>query len=206
MALKGMGDLYRAQDARILLEMILLGNLNQLPRIQNLLSFAGASGTAVAATPPLAHTTIPATSATPVKAVAQTALASYDEKWNGFVDRVRKVNGLIAAKLDQVHLLNMNELEAIIGIPEKYKFLYSQIADDGFQKKLVNYNTFWGPGHSVQIKMIDPEQGSSLSPTKLQEKKIMNEKEQLTKQVEDHPLVKQAKSLFNTQIKSIREN
>ncbi|MCB0350757.1 MAG: DNA polymerase III subunit gamma/tau [Bdellovibrionales bacterium] len=206
MALKGMGDLYKAQDSRIVLEMILL-RMSIAPRIQNLLSFAGASGgvqTADAATQmaPMAQTPAQVEATTP-----SARTTSSDEKWTEFVDRVRKVNGLVAAKLDQVHLIDMNDLEAHIGIPEKYKFLYSQIADEGFQKKLVNYlNTFWGPGHSVQIKMIDPDKASTMSPTRLQEKKVETEKEQLTKQVENHPLVKQAKSIFNTQIKSIREN
>lgn len=193
MALKGAADLYRAQDSRIVLEMILL-RMSIAPRIQNLLGLSSAISTTVS--------TSTAVAANPI-----TTSNSCDEKWHDFVDRVRKVNGLIAAKLDQVHLLHINGQVALIGVPEKYKFLYPQVADENFQKKLVNYlNTFWGPGHSVQVKMIDPEKGASLSPTKLQDKKNEDQKEALTKQVEDHPLVKQAKSIFNTQIKSIREN
>jgi hypothetical protein len=54
--------------------------------------------------------------------------------------------------------------------------------------------------------MIDPKTSASMSPTQLQEKKVVDDKEALQRQVEEHPLVRQAKTIFNTQIKSIRED
>ncbi|OFZ15449.1 MAG: DNA polymerase III, subunit gamma and tau [Bdellovibrionales bacterium RBG_16_40_8] len=184
MALKGASDLYRAQDARIVLEMILL-RMSVAPRVQNILEKSDYVAKA------------------PAQAPAQVS----NDQWTEFVDRVRKVNGLVAAQLDQLHLLAKNNQEIVIGVPTKYKFLYQQVSDVNFQKKLINYlNTFWGPGHTLIVKMIDPEMVDTKSPTQMQEKKRNDEKEAITRQIEEHPLVIQAKSILNTQIKSIREN
>lgn len=222
MALKGLQDLYRAQDARTVFEMILL-RMSIAPRIQNLLgrvsSNSATTSERLRATPPVRTTNAqPAVDAQPISEKSFSASLgpqqaeslganSLDEKWNDFVDRVRKVNGLVAAKLDQMHLLKISDQRVLVGIPEKYKFLYPQVSDGPFQKKLVNYlNTFWGPGHSIEIQMIDPVKAGTLNPTQIQEKKRESEKEAITRQIEEHPLVREAKSIFNTQIKSIREN
>lgn len=195
MALKGAQDLYRSPEPRVTLEMILL-RMSIAPRVKNLMSLGtvGTTSPAAAGGPP------------PAPAVKQ-SVAQQDEQWSDFVDRVRKLNVLVAAKLDQLHLLEQKGQSLIIGVPEKYKFLYSQVAEIGFQNKLVNYlNTFWGPGHTVTIQMQNLNDSSTMSPTKLQEKKQEADDAALLKKIEEHPLVKQTKSIFNTQIKSIREN
>jgi DNA polymerase-3 subunit gamma/tau len=252
MALKGAYDLHRAQDARVVLDMILL-RMSVAPRIRDLQNLgrnldrnsvqseaapqlakpaaaepsivmpaavaAPQTKNVVSAAPPrdasspskeptavsVQHT--PAVTATEAVSNSTHSSANDDLKWNDFVDRVRKVNGLVAAKLDHLLLLKMTGQQATLGVPEKYKFLYPQVSDVQFQKKLVNYfNTFWGPGHSVAVQMINPETATALSPTKLQEKKRSDETAALAQKVEDHPLVRQAKSILNTQVKSIREN
>jgi DNA polymerase III subunit gamma/tau len=219
MALKGAQDLYRAQDSRVVLEMVLL-RMSAAPRLKdifNLNTGASAGTTTVVKTsaptkPPAASANISAPAAAPIAAPVatvkpQTSSSQLDERWSDFVDRVRKVNGLVAAKLDQLHLTKLQGQKLSLGVPEKFKFLLSQTEDAAFQKKLINYlNTFWGPGHTVEVSMIDPGKAETLSPTKRQEKQQETAAEELTRQVEDHPLVKQAKSIFNTQIKSIREN
>ncbi len=132
--------------------------------------------------------------------------AANNGPWPDFVDRVRKVNGLVAAQLDQLHMLSNKDKVVHLGVPEKYQFLMSQTSDPNFQKKLVNYlNTFWGPGHSVKIDKIDPATSKTDSPSTLAEKQKESAKNELTRQVEEHPLVRETKSIFNTQIKSIRE-
>ncbi len=221
MALKGSQDLHRAPEPRVTLEMILL-RMSIAPRIQSLMNLSAANfaqaptatvavesaSTAQAATTPATPAPVPAAPVvqTYTTSTSHSPAGLLNERWSDFSDRVRKVNGLVAAKLDQLHLLEIQGQLVSIGVPEKYKFLYSQVADAGFQKKLVNYlNTFWGPGHEVKVQMQDLSASLTLSPTKLQEKKLEIEKEEYTKKVEDHPLVKQTKAIFNTQIKSIRE-
>ena len=222
MALKGAHDMHRAQDPRIVLEMLLL-RMSIAPRVRDLASSSAhtqptaqknGSSTATKAvnspsTAPKATTSpLATTPSSPSQSSTPTALATgFDERWNDFVSRVKKVNGLMAAKLEQVQLLNIQNQVCEIGIPEKYKFLFSELSDSSYQKKIVNYlNTFWGPGHSLKVAMVNPEQSQALSPKQLDEKKAEEKKAALTKQVEEHPLVRQAKTIFNTQIKSIREN
>lgn len=126
MTLKGAQDLHRAQDTRIVLEMILL-RLSVAPRVANLLNLqampaarATSMGTATSAAPTASATPtrapIPqATSATATPAAptrastppppaeeeiparAAAPAGSLSQRWNDFVDSVRKVNGLIGA-------------------------------------------------------------------------------------------------------------
>ena len=212
MALKGMGDLYRAQDARVVLEMILL-RMSIAPKFSSVEDWARARSSANASI-----TTVTAAAhggaATPHIAAAPTSApsrpissnkTSLAEKWGDFVDRVRKVNGLIAAQLDQLELVDLDGQTATIGVSEKHQFLREQVADPAFLKKIVNYlNTFWGPGHSVTVQTITT--GERMSPAQLQEKKTQDARDELIRKIEEHPLVREAKSIFNSEIKSIRES
>jgi DNA polymerase III subunit gamma/tau len=202
MALKGTHDLYRAQDTRVVLEMVLL-RMSIAPRVHELAKFS-ASTTVAATTHAPAPTAAVSAQASPVAPQASASL-SLSEKWNDFVDRVRKVNGMVAAQLDQLHLIELKGQEVLIGVSEKHQFLQGQVADPQFQKKLINYlNTFWGPGHSLKVQTTDPQKSSTMNPVALQEKKKKDEHAALVQKVEEHPLVREAKTIFNTQIKSIR--
>lgn len=217
MSLKGAQDLHRAQDTRVVLEMVLL-RMAIAPRIQNLMALSPASRTAATQTSPvstevalktaaLAQESAPQVPAPPVSLPVANDSQSLNERWTEFADRVRKVNGLMAAQLDQLHLISMENKSVVIGVPEKYKFLAPQVSDGQFQKKIINYlNTFWGPGHLLEIKSFDAKNSTSLNPVAVQDKKRQEAKDSLTQKVEEHPLVRQAKSILNTQIKSIREN
>jgi DNA polymerase-3 subunit gamma/tau len=234
MALKGAHDLYRAQDTRVVLEMILL-RMSIAPRISNLLNInlatssqattktdnhqsTYASTSASTHTPTSAPETAAARKAPtrvavtadndmPTAKSAPAAGNKNDHLWNDFVERLRKVNGLMAAKLDQLHLLDVQNKVATVGVPEKYKFLFAEASSPDFQKKLANYlNTFWGPGHTVTVKMVGQDIATSITPSKLLEKNLEQEKATINQKVEDHPLVRQAKSIFNNQTKTIREN
>jgi DNA polymerase-3 subunit gamma/tau len=236
MALKGTEDVFRAQDARIVLEMVLL-RMAIAPRMNEMLQtmapstatspdVRAANEVSVSSLPPASATatstasTTPSTSAPAVKNYASGIVPaptgpkpphanSLSEKWTEFVDRVRKVNGLVAAQLDQLHLTDQKGTELYIGVPEKYKFLADQVNDPNFHKKLVNYlNTFWGPGHTVRVETMGIKPAGSkeenLSPTQLKEKKHIEKEAQISQQVDEHPLVRQAKSILNTQVKSIQ--
>src|SRR5690606_33146706 len=93
-----------------------------------------------------------------------------------------------------------------LGVPEKFKFLADPAKDSSFQRKMTSYlNTFWGPDHKVTIEAIDPNKTGTLSAHLVQQKKEESSKEEIRRQVENHPLIREAKSIFNTEIKSIRE-
>ena len=200
MALKGASDLHHAQDPRVVLEMVLL-RMSIAPRLETIDRWIDSRARTSTKSSPLS----PAPSlVSPAAAPTENAWA---EKWSDFVDRVRKVNGLIAAQLDQIELLSLSGLEATLGVSEKHQFLREQVSDPAFIKKVVNYlNTFWGPGHTVKVQTSKASESGGNSPAQLQEKKKQEEHEKLLRKIEEHPLVREAKSIFNSEIKSIRES
>jgi hypothetical protein len=130
-----------------------------------------------------------------------------EEKWHALVDKIKKVNSVMAAKLEHLHVVAINNTDIELGVPEKYKFLFSQVSEDGFKKKLSNYtSTFWGNALAVTVKELGSKTtAANMSVKQITEKKSDDEKRQIETDIENHPLVKSAKSLFNTQITSIKE-
>jgi DNA polymerase-3 subunit gamma/tau len=213
MTLKGANDLAKAQDTRVLLEMLIL-RMTAAPRIQVLKNFSGGSRTmpSVEAKKSMANATSNSTNEprpTPTKALNEPTktITTSDStgRWLELIERIKGVNGMLGAKLDHLQLVDLTKDKLTLSLPAKYKFLSSQIADPQFQKKLKNYmNTFWGSAVEVQINETnDASQG--LSAKQVTE---INEKAKdaaLKNEVDSHPLVKSVKDLFNTEIASIRE-
>ena len=214
MALKGAEDLPRAQDPRIVLEMMLL-RMSAAPRIQNLLNLK--AGVAVAPTtqapshaapnqsaPP--QTVAPQQSA-PANAAPQAATmapGSDSEKWLSLVQRIKKVNGVMGAQLNNTFLKSLDGKTLTIGIPKANQFLVDRLQDNEFQKKLRNYlRTYWGQDFQIQVETGDSQ--SAATPVKLKEQKQQERQAEVRKQVEDHPLVRSASEVFKTKITAIKE-
>lgn len=130
------------------------------------------------------------------------------EKWFAFVARVKRVNPLLAAKLENTFLVGVQGKTLNVGVPAKMKFLHAQLDEPDFKKKLINYlATFWGPGFDICIE--SEENGSSakaaMTPKMLKQRKDKTRQEQVRQEVESHPLIKSAQSLFKTEIKAIKE-
>ena len=155
MALKGAEDLPRAQDPRIVLEMMLL-RMSAAPRIQNLLNLK--AGVAVAPTTQAPSHAAPNQSAPPQNVAPQQsapanaapqaatmAPGSDSEKWLSLVQRIKKVNGVMGAQLNNTFLKSLDGKTLTIGIPKANQFLVDRLQDNEFQKKLRNYlRTYWG--------------------------------------------------------------
>ncbi|MDC0980333.1 DNA polymerase III subunit gamma/tau [Bdellovibrionales bacterium] len=148
----------------------------------------------------------PATEVTaPPRAEAPTGNLTHD--WTGLVGRVKKVNGLIAAKLEHSYLLNISEDKIIqIGIPPKMKFLFEQVKDPHFQKKISNYvTTFWGPGYSIEVQLGDEKKSQVLTPKAIAHKQEQSDKDEMRQKIENHTLIKEAQTVFKSEIQSIKE-
>jgi len=221
MALKGAQDLSKGSDARLVLEMILL-RMASSPRFAEFENPVGAPEK----TP--VQTTKPATTATPkVKpAPAKTKITVKPEStpeapqneapvddspkqpdhWREFVEKVKNINGLVGAQLENCYLKKQEGKKLILAVPSKLKFIFEKISHPDFQKKLSNYlNTFWGPGYEFEIQLGDLDSSEAPTPKTLtaisNEKQAAEEKEQ----IENHPLVKSAKGIFNAEIKAIKD-
>lgn len=209
MALKGAQDLHRAQDPRVVLEMVLL-RMSIAPRIQSLSGGLKVTNNPVSRAPvTVPKNTVKKTEPEPETETTHPIRApkTVEDRWLDLVTKIKKVNSIMAAKLEHLHVLEITSSELQLGVPEKYKFLYAQVNEDAFKKKLSNYTgTFWGAALSVTVKELGAKAAApTMSVTQLTQKKSEDEKKQIEAAVENHPLVKSAKSLFNTQISSIKE-
>ncbi len=196
MALKGAQDLVRSTDTKIVLEMLLL-RMAEAPRVQDIMRMSEK--------PKTKKTVEVKTVAPPVEVVQKKkGPVTLPEKWLDLVEKIKAVNPLVGAKLENSFLKTMDEQKLVIGIPPKLKFLYEQVQDVNFQKKLQNYlTTFWGPGHSLQFQLGDGE--VEATPKNLEEQRAQKERAEIRLQVENHPLVKSTQQLFKSEIKNIKE-
>jgi DNA polymerase-3 subunit gamma/tau len=213
MCLKGAQDLARASDPLLVLEMVLM-RMTSAPRI----------GSFSSATAPLtAAPVIPARPAPPLSAPSSPALRPMmatpsahplpspspsqppNLRYQQLVEKIKEVNGLVGAQLENCHVVRLEERRLVLGIAAKHKFLYDKINQPEFKKKLVNYiNSFWGPGYTLDVTLSSDSE-EVVSPKLLAEKQEQERQQALRQAVEAHPLVKSAQSVFKTEIKSIKE-
>jgi DNA polymerase-3 subunit gamma/tau len=224
MALKGIQDVTRATDTRIVLEMLLL-RMSEAPRVQALTKWlqqtpeASSSEKLAAPVPqkvsPVANANKPSTTATPTAPARSEAppespreippkAGSLAERWQDLVHKIKAVNGVVGAQLENSFLKSLEGQTAVIGIPPKLKFLLDQVQDPAFQRKALNYvTTFWGPGFHLKFETAD-EPGTT--PKVLTEQRQQSERDQIRTQIENHPFVKSTQSLFKSEIKVIKES
>ncbi len=219
MALKGAQDLVRASDALLVLEMVLM-RMASAPRIK----FAGVSVGINAGVPtqPPTRVAAPASSVvgetsvikpTPSSQPQQppppqtTQPKSTGDKFSQLVTRIKEVNGLIGAQLENCFVSKLEGQSLTLGVAAKHKFLFDKLNQPDFKKKVINYmTTFWGPGYKLEIIMGEQTTPTeSASPKALAQKAEEEQKLSIRQAVENHPLIQSAQKVFKTEIKSIKE-
>ena len=221
MALKGAQDLARASDTQLVLEMILL-RMAAAPKI----TFTGALapaptaqvGRVIPSMPVRPDSAAPArvnagpapSSATPAPIVAEApdADSPVQQQFRSLVEKIKDVNGLVGAQLENCFVVKLDGKVLQLGVSQKHRFLFDKLNQPDFKKKVVNYVTsFWGPGYTLDIRLGEPTaQPESMTPKVLGAKIEEDRQSALRKEIEAHPLVKSAQSVFKTEIKSIKEN
>lgn len=127
--------------------------------------------------------------------------------WFDLVKSIQGVNSVIGAQLENCFLKDLSNKQIVLGCPTKMKFLAEKMTGSDFKKKVLNYvTTFWGPGYQLEVVVADPGGSQSVTPKTHAGQKLAEEQRRLRQQVEDHPLVKSAQSLFKTEIRAIKEN
>jgi DNA polymerase-3 subunit gamma/tau len=126
--------------------------------------------------------------------------------WQDLVIQIKKANGLIGAQLENTYIADFKEKKIIIGVPPKVTFLFEKLSQEDFKLKLQNYlNTYWGAGYSFSVIKGEEKKSQSITPKAISEQKLRDEKNNLKKQVEEHPLVQATNKVFKTQITAIKE-
>ena len=225
MALKGAQDLTRASDPLLVLEMILM-RMTTAPRVEGFTGVSLPAPTRPPAKPRPAATDALATAAprsaaprpsspraaAPPPAPAVTGPVEPDprspveQRFKNLVERIKDVNGLIGAQLENCFVVRIDQKVVTLGVSSKHKFLFDKMNQPEFKKKVLNYfNSFWGPGYSLEIVLAEPSAGEVTSPKAMNERSEADRQKTLRQAVEAHPLVQSTQNVFKTEIKSIKE-
>jgi DNA polymerase-3 subunit gamma/tau len=227
LALKGVQDILKAFDARLVLEMVLL-RLASAPKVESLAIILSSLKTAGALPPtsaltassggtPAVRSPMPVAPPLPSRSnnlnsplqnltgqKVDTQL-TVNEQWLAFVGLVKKVDGLWGAKLEGILFLGLRDKTILLGILDKMQFLKQQLSAPQTAKKLQSYvDQFWGDGYALDIQTVK-DKGTGFSAQALTEQKEQQKQDQLNQQIQSHPLVKTAQAIFKSQIKSIKE-
>lgn len=167
---------------------------------------ASATATATATATGSVHRTVPnaapQTTATPPVG----ASSPVELRFKDLVEKIKEVNGLIGAQLENCFVSRLENKAVTLGISQKHKFLFDKMTQPDFKKKVANYmNSYWGPGHTVDVILSEQGQDTPISPKALAEKTEEDAKQAIRKAVESHPLVQSTQTVFKTEIKSIKE-
>lgn len=227
MTLKGANDLARANDPLLVLEMLLL-RMAEAPRIKDLaemMKSGGSAATSAVTKPKPATATVavkkmveskgiePANTAPPTPSVRTAtsptppADAPLEVRWKDVVEKIKAVNGMVGAQLENCSLLSADNSKVILSVPEKLKFLFDKLNQPDFKKKVANYlSTFWGAQYQIEVQVAggDPKVPMA-TPKQVAEKQETIRQDEVKKQIEAHPFVQNAKKMFKAEIKSIKE-
>ena len=119
--------------------------------------------------------------------------------WQQLVQKISSLRPPLAAKLRHVHFVKCENKVLYLAVPPKNKFL----TDSLDQQQIENYvNTFWGPGHRVQIGEGSQNNSPTLQDIAQQEHSAAQQK--LHAQVNQHPLVQAAQKALPSQVVSIK--
>jgi len=222
-ALKGVNDLIRAQDTRVVLEMLLL-RMAHAPRLTSLaaLFHNPATAASMAPRPAKRSETTPSTAKMPSpgptpsdlkskqrEATTPTTSKPDDETssnpWFQFVSRVKKSNGFLGAMLENTHLIEKGQDKLVIGMPKSMSFLFDKLKDPENVRRIEQFlETFWKAKLSVEIRLADAK-AEAPTPKAMAEKSAAEKKTSLEQSVGQNALVKSAQNVFKAQIKSIKE-
>lgn len=216
-ALKGGNDLLRAQDTRVVLEMLLL-KMTSAPRVLDILSLGQrlqhetTSELNTASVEPFKESSDLGKGGRSSISVSEENVpdqvrpsVGIESRWIDLIHKIKRVNPMIAAKLEHTCLLGVESKIVRLGVADKMSFLSGQVEDKEFQKKLLNYiGTFWGPGYSIEVGSVQ-DSSEKLSPRAREEKQKQEMQSQIRQDVENHPFIKSAQNIFKSQIKAIKE-
>jgi DNA polymerase-3 subunit gamma/tau len=201
MSIKGLQDLQKSSEPRIVLEMILL-RMSAAPRIVELKRLLSSEGQTQAPTSGSApKRVLPPNQPPPAAAKVSRAALTPSEKWFEFVQTIKSDEPLMGAKVENLLFIGEANKVLELAIPQKMGFLKDQMSDPALRKKLQNMiETSWGPGYALEIKQEDKKAEGALSASGLGQVKEKLKEDDLLKQATEHPKVKSATSVFKGSI------
>jgi DNA polymerase-3 subunit gamma/tau len=128
------------------------------------------------------------------------------DPWLTFVYRVRKANGLLGAMLENTHIIENSTDRLVLGVPKKVGFVIDKLRDPENLKRIEQFvETFWEKHLKVEVKLDDGSQ-DAMTPRAREERSRVEKTQSIEAAVEQNPLVRTAKNVFKTQVKTIRDS
>ncbi|HPI39724.1 MAG TPA: DNA polymerase III subunit gamma/tau [Pseudobdellovibrionaceae bacterium] len=212
MLLKGAQDLAKAQDPRLVCE-VLFFRMAAAPTSLDLTKLFQDRETVI---PSAKHSSLKESSVrlkeskiipeVPKGLEKMKETIGIKDKWLHFVDHVRNDDALFAAKLENLLFHRLEGEKILLGIPERQVFLKDQFGSVEIAKKLQGFiASYWGPRYSFEIITEKKQQGqpSGESAQALVQKKKQSEEEVLQTRASQNPLVKSAQDVFKAKIISV---
>jgi len=205
MTLKGVGDVVRSQDPRIVLEMVLL-RLSQAPSLQSIekliqhLENGGEMAKAAFRTPPVHQ---PPSTPTPARNMTSSSENLPLGDWSQLVAKIKKDKPLLGAKLEYSSLVEADNERLVIGFKKEQEFIFNQVNTPETLKTLADLTKkYWGHALKLEIKIG----AGNASPKEMADHAKQEADQKVREKIESHPLIKEAKNVFKTGIKSIKES
>ena len=224
MTLKGVQDIARTEDPRLVLEMLLLRMVNA-PRIASLKNLVQAQsiGQNISAVPPTTPSSSPSASVASTKKKQETQPAqttqpaptptevsspynpnkNFEENWLQFVQAVRSKDRLLGAKLENLSLVEKNNQSIQLAVPDKMSFLKDQVTKPEFLNGVKKFvQSIWNEDLNVEITKVRPQ--TSINTAKnIESEKKEQENNKLNEEAKKHPLTQSAQKIFNAEIGDI---
>lgn len=231
MALKGGADIPKAQNPRIVLEMILL-RMAAAPRIHQLVAMSAGQMPMAEKKKPKADTEataiesqvrVPAptennlearesnipeeeTQNIPSPFPTYNETLSLEENWGKLVKVIKKHHAMLGAKLEYAIPYKMEDSCLTLAYPKNQNFICEQLAEftykDVFQEIL---DAAWGDMISEFDTILLKEETEQMSPKQIEDKRKQEAHEVLQQKINENEVVKATRNIFETELSAIRE-
>lgn len=209
MTLKGASDLKHSLDPRLVLEVVLLRmvkapkmfDLKKMFQSGNLTltSAASANPTSMAA----AVVNVKQTVKPPPSSSNASLGLNPSEKWFQFVQKLKQLDAILSAKVENVLFISESNKTIRLSIPESLSFLESQLSDPETKQKLNGLiESHYGVGYRVVFDEAAEGVGQSAQSVSVAKAKV--KEDEIRQKVAEHPMVKSATEALKGGIKSVR--
>lgn len=216
MGLKGAGDIPKAQDPRVVLEMILLRMANA-PRLEYLfysdtaatsqpVQVAEKKSSKKIVTPQKMETpkaeAAPTPEVIPVKPVLTFDAKNVINDWTKWIDVLKEKDALLAVKLQHVAPVGVQQNRLDLAISKGHEFLLPHL-----QKESENLSLYFKEltGEQLTVQFSQQKNEQTMTPKQLADKSQQQEEDSIRQTIESDPLYAATQKIFKPKTSVIKE-
>ncbi len=132
---------------------------------------------------------------------------SPEDNWAQLVEKLKKQDPRVGAKLENVSILNLGEGRLHLAVAANMGFLFEQLCEANFLSRLEkDISQIWGGKYAVQFSLSAQSSAHQpLSPKAKREEERQQQEQLMREKILDNELVQQTQSIFDAEIKAIKE-